>query len=541
MNKKVYLIIVHILFVNYFLQSQDFLSIDNNWYSPNYQASKAHISMTQILNKSKEYVITVDSIILVNPRFDIAAIPTKSKFQLNKNNLDFIGFRLHSKHNLTYKLRYYVYYTINQLNTQVVYLYNIFPSFSYSDEFEDFTHNITGLKLKNLLQDYLQSHTALSYREAREKMFGEIDNKDGWVECIYTGRKIQTTGIPDVNQTGFNTEHTWPQAFFNEGDTASRSDLFHIYPCDETANNKRANYPFDSVAQIQWQEGNSKLGKNINGEIVFEPRDEIKGNIARGLFYFSLRYNNPKQFLNSQETILRRWSIFDTVDSTEVSRNIKIHQIQNKSNPFIVHPEFLERIFSISTDQDFADEEKPVLSTTYSKVSSSYIDNINNFNVYITNSGNVNLTLSNIEFIHRNGGLISEIKGLSLPTEIPVDSVLTISNNLFNSPNEPNQITTVKLTINDKIYEYTLEEDLANSIGYNSKNTIIIYHDNELIINTDNNVKNIQIFDILGNKISVINNMETSKKHPLFLKSGIYYVLLQSDKSSIIEKITILN
>lgn len=541
MKIKLNIILFLIVLAYNLLQSQDFIKIDNNWYSPNFKTSKGFISVTQISNKSKEYSVTIDSIAIANQRFDLRVLPNKSTFTLKQNGSEYIGFTFSSKHNLKYNVRVYVYYTINELKTQAVYLYNLFPKFSYEDIFEELTSNKIGLELKNLLKKYLENHTALSYKEAREKMFGEIDNKDGWVECIYTGRKIQTAGIPDVNQTGFNTEHTWPQAFFNEGDTASRSDLFHIYPSDETTNNKRANYPFDYVSQTQWQNGNSKLGKNSKGETVFEPHDEIKGNIARSLFYFALRYNNPTNFLNSQEKTLREWSMLDIVDNTELTRNQKISDIQKKLNPFISHPEFLDRIYSISMDEDFPKIQKTSLSVKFAKVTSDYINSQKKLNVYITNSGNVNLIISKMELSHQNGGVISEIEGLTLPVEIPVDTTLTINNVLFNLPEAQNQNTVVKLTINNELSEYTIQEDNLNSVGELAKTSELFYINNKLIINSHHQIENIKIFDIMGREVTSTGLQDKDNRIDLFLNNGVYFILLQSGNSIESKKLVVMN
>lgn len=178
-------------------------------------------------------------------------------------------------------------------------------------------------------------------------MFETIDDLGGdTIECVYTGRKIKTESIPDVNIFHFNTEHTWPQETFDSQEPM-RSDLFNLYPSDEFANAKRANYPFGFViSDVVWEVGGSKLGKDVNGKTVFEPRDQHKGNVARSLFYFIIRYpQNYGHFLDSvQESVLRTWNKLDLVDTREIQRNDSISLYQGKRNPFIDHPEFVDRI-----------------------------------------------------------------------------------------------------------------------------------------------------------------------------------------------------
>lgn len=521
---------------------EDFLSFDLNWKKSSFTANKPNSLEFVVKNETKDYNIRIDSIVLANPRWNIDFAILNLPVDISPNgNTDLSLSKIQSKHNLQFNLRFYVYYTIKDLNTSNVSLINFFPSFAYDDAFEELTFNKFGLDLKNILKQYLQNHAVLSYRDAREKMFGEIDNFDGIVECVYTGRKIETKGIPDISQTGFNTEHTWPQSMFNEGDTASKSDIFHLYPTDETANNKRASYPFDYVTQIQWQNGGSKLGKNSKGETVFEPRDEKKGNIARSLFYFALRYDNPKQFLNSQEKTLREFCILDPVDSLENERNNKIFTIQQRYNPFISHPEYLDRIYSIAQDENFPVEEKIVISTNYAILTPEFINTAQKYSIFITNAGNITLDLTEIEKHDENGGLIGKIGVQSLPISIPADSVLTIATILKDIPEEKKQKSTLVLTINNKKYIVILEENSFSHISQQQNNSLVYFSDGTLNVKSDDYYNQIEIFDILGNKLHFGMYEQTNISLPLSLNRGVYFVILRDNVNISSHKIIISN
>ena len=71
-----------------------------------------------------------------------------------------------------------------------------------------------------------------------------------------------------------------------------RHDFFHIYPSDGYVNNRRGHLSFGEVSQASWESSNgSKVGMNIferEGNMVFEPIDEFKGDIARALLYFAV-------------------------------------------------------------------------------------------------------------------------------------------------------------------------------------------------------------------------------------------------------------
>lgn len=201
------------------------------------------------------------------------------------------------------------------------------------------TEGLTNKALKDKLNQLISNHTALGYDLARTKMFSEIDNKDGWVECVYTGFKLQTSGIPNSNI--MNTEHTWPQSMGADSEPA-RSDLFHLFPTKSEANSKRGNYPFGTVVNVIWSEGGSKLGTNSKGKTVFEPRDVHKGNVARAMFYFSVRYKLPID--SDQESELRKWHKIDPVDTEEINRCNAITSYQKNRNPFVDWPPFVDSI-----------------------------------------------------------------------------------------------------------------------------------------------------------------------------------------------------
>jgi deoxyribonuclease-1 len=218
----------------------------------------------------------------------------------------------------------------------------------YPDTYYSATHNKWGEELKGVLTGLIDGHTALGYTTARDSMYGSIDNVAGWVECVYTGRKAFFNTRAGATANGFNCEHTWPQSFSGDAEPM-RSDIFHLYPTDETANTKRANLDFGVVTSVTWTVGGSKLGNDAQGQLVFEPRDAHKGNVARTIFYYVIRYNgayNQWQNPSKLEAWLRAWHVSDSADSSEHARNQHIYTLQRNRNPFIDHPELVDRISS---------------------------------------------------------------------------------------------------------------------------------------------------------------------------------------------------
>jgi len=211
----------------------------------------------------------------------------------------------------------------------------------------DSTFNLSGEALKSQLGSLVSNHHSIGYDAARLAMFSDIDNVDGWVECVYTGFDVQTSGIPD--NTVMNTEHTWPQSYGAEGD--ARSDLHHLFPTASNINSSRGNLPFGDVVVSSpgYPQGGADRGTNASGVTVFEPRDVHKGDCARAMMYFALRYGNLSGFLDmaGQETVLRAWHQGDPVSSKEINRNNDIAALQVKRNPFIDQPGLLLRLATL--------------------------------------------------------------------------------------------------------------------------------------------------------------------------------------------------
>jgi endonuclease I len=188
-------------------------------------------------------------------------------------------------------------------------------------------------QLKDALLKIIRNHNPVGYQSAQDYIFEELDNKDGWVECIYTGKKLKTDCEP--NHTIMNVEHTWPQSLGATG--IAKSDLHHLFASDSKANGIRGNNPFGYVSNPTWEEGGSKTDRR-----VFEVRKKSRGNTARAIFYFAIRYG--KRIHASQEKALREWHKQDPVDAAEKRRNDRVHNIQNNRNPFIDRPDFVDKI-----------------------------------------------------------------------------------------------------------------------------------------------------------------------------------------------------
>ncbi len=193
-------------------------------------------------------------------------------------------------------------------------------------------------KLKREMRKLLFGANTLDYWLARHLMFTELDNKDGVVCGVYTGKCVHTNKVPNANI--MNCEHTWPRSKGARG--KAKSDLYHLYPSDSRTNSTRGNYPFCEVVYSDYMDEGSKLGYSQWDTHCFEPWDRHKGNVARSMFYFSVRYSKRIDF--EQEYFFRKWMTQDPVDEKERVRAAKIAEYQDVANPFISYPSLIDLI-----------------------------------------------------------------------------------------------------------------------------------------------------------------------------------------------------
>lgn len=200
--------------------------------------------------------------------------------------------------------------------------------------------------------DNCYQHVSLGYDGARTFLLGKfylVDRghgdyalKDVYCDSLrgsedFRGGNPPHPGVvPDGNVV--NTEHTWPQSRFSgrHNKSMQKADMHHLYPTDNQLNSIRGNNPFGEVVQDRQvlKCKVSRFGRGSGGgPDVFQPPANHRGNVARALFYFSVRYDLPIDA--RQETALRKWSKEDPIDEEELSRNDEIHQMQGNRNPFI--------------------------------------------------------------------------------------------------------------------------------------------------------------------------------------------------------------
>ncbi len=180
------------------------------------------------------------------------------------------------------------------------------------------------------------------------------------------------------NYTGENSchnrEHLFPQSGFGRG-YPMRTDIHHVVPSDGYVNGQRGSLPFGEVTSTTWtsQNGSKKGPCTFPGyaNLVFEPIDEFKGDIARCMLYFATRYETQISSwgwgpLNGTSTqvydqwfinLLVKWHLQDTVNQREIVRNNSSYTYQGNRNPYIDSPQWVTQIWT-STLSSSVEENK---------------------------------------------------------------------------------------------------------------------------------------------------------------------------------------
>lgn len=222
---------------------------------------------------------------------------------------------------------------------------------------------LSGEALKTALHDIIKGHHELSYDSVTIAL--RVTDQDtidtSKVVCLYTG---WTYGKYDFGNgsENWNREHVWSKSHGDFGtNPPAGTDLHHIRPADASVNSAKNNRDFNwGITQYIDGSGPTNCYEDTD---VWEPRDEVKGDVARMIFYMATRYEGDngevdleiidsvntspnKEPLYGKLSTLLAWNNNDPVNFWEQRRNDSIYYLyQHNRNPFIDHPEYIDSIW----------------------------------------------------------------------------------------------------------------------------------------------------------------------------------------------------
>lgn len=238
-------------------------------------------------------------------------------------------------------------------------------------------------ELKNALSVIIaKNHKQLTYKQVWSTLtYADQDpaNDKNVIE-IYTGASISKYD----NQTGgsgvgkWNREHVWAKShgFPNESQWGY-TDAHHLRPSDVGINTARSNNDFgackDTGEEVLFNGAGTGnyLDKTTN---CWEPRDKVKGDVARMIMYMDTRYQGMDTATTQMPDLvavdrltttaeddapligtlctLYEWSQLDAVDSYEQNRNNQVYKYQGNRNPFIDRPELVKEVYGAVCGDD---------------------------------------------------------------------------------------------------------------------------------------------------------------------------------------------
>ena len=220
----------------------------------------------------------------------------------------------------------------------------------------DSASGLSGDDLKSALHNIIDDHTEGSY-DLLWTILPESDedpNNSSNFILLYTGRSIaKTSSYPD-----YNREHVWAKSHGDFGTSApAGTDAHHLRPTDVSVNSDRGNKDFDNGGSPHSEATECNWDSDS-----WEPRDAVKGDVARMMFYMVVRYEGDVSGEPDLELVdyitgstsspifgklstLLEWHYNDPVDDVERHRNEVVYSYQDNRNPFIDHPEYVAQMW----------------------------------------------------------------------------------------------------------------------------------------------------------------------------------------------------
>jgi len=226
---------------------------------------------------------------------------------------------------------------------------------------------LSGEDLKEELHNIIKDHTSFSYTTTKSilREADEDPNNNDNIILLYSGNSIDKFDFASNFEPDFwNREHVWPKSHgdFDAGDPFEvplYTDAHNLKPVDHSMNTLRGEKDFEAGGDVAFN--GSVETTCFYTSSTFEPRDEVKGDVARIILYMDVRYEGgngepnlvpvdglttyPNPQIGVLSTLLA-WHEQDPPDAFEKRRNDVIYEWQGNRNPFIDYPEFVDYIYN---------------------------------------------------------------------------------------------------------------------------------------------------------------------------------------------------
>lgn len=185
------------------------------------------------------------------------------------------------------------------LRTLILYVLLYGSVFNYAQIPESYyssAEGLNGMKLKATLNDIIDDHVQFPYTSTKIDVWDilKVTDRDtidsNKIILIYTGWTFDAS-LEYNRGRGWTREHVWAKS---RGDFGVKlgpgTDVHAIRPCDVTVNSFRSNRWFD-CGEYEYIDEDGSIGCYTDSITwVWEPRDEVNGDVARMFFYMATRY-----------------------------------------------------------------------------------------------------------------------------------------------------------------------------------------------------------------------------------------------------------
>lgn len=247
----------------------------------------------------------------------------------------------------------------------------------------------TGEELKTALFDIIREPNVVSYDGLKQAYVKTDTRADGYLRDFYSDITQYVPGSDmaagQYEGYSYNREHAVCQSWFKSV-SPMYSDIVMVIPTDGYINSRRNDNPFGEVVTnaanvnasqtgySKWGAPKADLGQPAAVTTVFEPNDEVKGDIARIYLYMATCYQDrATKFVNGKGehvfnangttyqplqqwvfNLMMKWSKQDPVDEVERARNNAVKEVQGNRNPFVDYPGLEDYIWGDKKDKPFS-------------------------------------------------------------------------------------------------------------------------------------------------------------------------------------------
>ena len=183
---------------------------------------------------------------------------------------------------------------------------------------------------------------------ARDDVFWPVLYKFGG-ETVYCGLEFKEDKNNLLSLT-LSIEHAVPQSWIVKrygckkcGDCTDSEcgfaigDLHNLWPVIAKVNSSRRNFSFGEIPgekDRRFTRFCSDYERTKGSNAVIEPREAVKGDLARSVLYMLATYDMELPS-DMDEEMLSRWHRCDPPDKLEMQRNNAIEKLQGNRNPYI--------------------------------------------------------------------------------------------------------------------------------------------------------------------------------------------------------------